>query len=135
MALSGVGFVLFSQIRELRHLYVVFLIVSLGMTMGTWLPMMTVMNNWFTRHKSRAMSLVIEGFAVSGVFVPLLLAWAIGGADPNISEHYGWRTSALFIGILCLVSAMPIALLVRKRPADLGLRPDGDPAVTSSVAA
>ena len=133
MVIAGAGFVLFSQIQDLWHLYVAFLILSLGVSVGTWLPMTTVMNHWFTRHKTRAMSLVMEGFAVSGIIVPLLLAWAIGGSDPNISERYGWRACALFIGIVCLVSAIPISLLVRNRPADLGLRPDGDPAFPTSA--
>ena len=133
MVVGGSGFALFSQIQELWHLYVVFLILSLGISVGTWLPMMTVMNHWFTRHKTRAMSLVIEGLTLSGVIVPLLLAWTIGGTDPNISERYGWRTTALFIGILCLVSALPISLLVRNRPADLGLKPDGDSAVPAAA--
>ena len=132
MVIGGSGFVLFSQIQELWHLYVVFLILSLGVSVGTWLPMMTVVNHWFTRHKTQAMSLVMEGLALSGVIVPLLLAWAIGGTDPNISERYGWRTSALFIGILCLVSAIPISLLVRNRPEDMGLKPDGDAAVPAA---
>ena len=133
MVIVGASFVLFSQIRELWHLYVVFLIMSVGVTMGTWLPMMTVVNHWFSRHKARAMSLVMVGFALSGVIVPLLLAWAIGGIDPNISERFGWRTSALFIGILCLASAVPLSRLLRNRPEDLGLMPDGDSAVPASA--
>ena len=132
LIILGSGFVLFSQIRELWQLYVVFFIMSFGSSLSTWLPMMTVVNNWFVRYKARAMSLVMEGNALGGVIVPLLLAWAIGGADPNISERYGWRTSALFIGILCLVLAVPLSRLVRNRPEDLGLNPDGDSAVPSA---
>lgn len=133
LVIGGIGFVLFSQIQELWHLYFVFLILSLGVSAGSWLPIITVMNHWFTRHKTRAISLVMEGFAVSGVILPLLLAWAIGGSDPNVSERFGWRNSALFIGIVCLASAIPITLLMKNRPSDLGLRPDGDPAFPDAV--
>ena len=129
LIILGSGCVLFSQIQELWHLYVVFFILSFGSSVSTWLPMMTVVNNWFVRYKARAMSLVMEGMAVGGIVVPLLLAWAIGGADPNISERFGWRTSALFIGILLLALALPLSRLIRNRPEDLGLKPDGDSAV------
>ena len=124
----GCGFMLFSRIQELWHLYAVFLIMSVGATISTWLPMMTVVNHWFSRRKALAMSLVMEGFALGGVVAPLLLAWAIGGSDPDISERYGWRNTAFFIGVFCIALAIPLSSLVRNRPEDLGLLPDGDQA-------
>ena len=133
MLILGAGFMVFSQIQELWHLYLAFSIMSIGVSLGTWLPMMTVMNHWFIRQRTRAMALVLEGFALGGVTVPILLAWAIGGADPNISERFGWRTSALFIGILCAALALPLSRMVRNRPQDLGLNPDGDLAAAAAV--
>ncbi len=126
MVVLGLGFVLFSRIQELWQLYAAFCIMSLGSSLGTWLPVMTVMNQWFVRNKSRAMSLAMEGFALGGIIAPLLLAWAIGGADPTESERYGWRTTALFVGLLCLALAVPLSLLMRNRPEEMGLHPDGD---------
>ena len=133
LVILGSGFVLFSQIRELWHLYVVFVIMSMGATLGSWLPMMTVLNHWFVRRRTMAMSLAMEGFALGGIILSPLLAWAIGGTDPNISERYGWSTSALFIGILTLALALPLSRLVRNRPEDLGLKPDGDSAVPATA--
>ena len=130
LTISGVGFIVFSQIHELWQLYVAFVLMSMGGSMGGWLPMMTVMNHWFIRHRGIAMSLVLEGFALGGIIVPPLLAWAIGGVDPNVSERFGWRFSALFIGILVLALAFPLSRLVRNRPEELGLKPDGDSPVS-----
>jgi MFS family permease len=127
MTILGAGFLLFSRVQEIWHLYAAFFIMSLGAALGTWLPMMTVMNQWFIRRKTRAMSLVMEGFAIGGIFLPLLLAWAVGGTDPNISERYGWRTTAFGIGIMIMALAFPLSRLVRNRPEEMGLRPDGDP--------
>lgn len=127
MTILGSGFILFSQVQELWHLFLAFFIMSLGAALGTWLPMMTVMNHWFIRNKTKAMSFVMEGFAVGGIVIPLLLAWAIGGTDPNISERFGWRTTSFVVGISVLGLAFPLSRLVRNRPEDLGLMPDGDP--------
>ena len=124
MGILGLGFVLFSLIQELWQFYAAFCVISLGSSLGTWLPVMTALNNWFVRHKSRAMSLAMEGFALGGIIAPLLLAWAIGGSNPAESERYGWRTTAMFVGVLCLVLAIPLAQLVRNRPEDVGLNPD-----------
>ena len=133
LTIAGVGFIVFSQIQELWQFYAAFVLMSMGGSMGGWLPMMTVMNHWFIRHRGMAMSLVLEGYAVGGVIAPPLLAWAIGGADPNISERFGWRTCALFIGILTMALAFPLSRLVRDRPEDLGLQPDGDSPVPAAA--
>ena len=121
LTIFGLGFILFSQVRELWQLFAVFFILSLGSGLSANLPMQTVMNNWFMRYKARAMSLVTEGLAIGGIIVPLLLAWSMGGADPNISVRYGWSNTALFIGILIMALAFPLARLVHNRPEDVGL--------------
>ena len=126
LTILGTGLVLFSRIEELWQLYAVFFIMSLGAALSTWLPMMTLVNHWFVRHKARAMSIVFEGFAIGGILVPVLMAWAIGGTDPDIAERYGWRNTALFLGVVILALAFPLTRLIRNRPEDVGLMPDGD---------
>ena len=133
LIIFGLGFVLFSQVQELWQLYTAFFILSLGSGLAATLPMQTVMNNWFMRYKVLAISLVTEGLAIGGIIVPLLLAWSIGGADPNISVRYGWSNTALFLGILIMALAFPLARLVHNRPEDLGLKPDGDSAVPATA--
>lgn len=126
LTIFGIGFLLFSQLQELWQLYTTFFILSMGSGLAALLPMQTVLNNWFVRYKIRAMSLQLEGLAIGGIVVPLLLAWSIGGIDPAISQRYGWSASAIFIGALIIVFAFPITCLVRNRPEDVGLRPDGN---------
>lgn len=133
LTIFGLGFVWFSQVRELWQLYTAFFILSLGSGLAGTLPMQTVMNSWFVRYKSRAMSLLAEGLAIGGIVIPLLLAWSIGGTDPDISERFGWSNTALFIGFLIIAIAFPISRLVHNRPEDLGLRPDGDPPLPTAA--
>ena len=130
MVILGGGFVLFSLIQELWQLYLVFVMMTLGAAVGTWLPMMTVINQWFIRHRSKAMSVVMEGFAVGGIVVPLAMAWAIGSTDLNEPERFGWRATALVIGLVIIALALPASRLVRNRPEDYGLLPDGDTPVS-----
>jgi MFS family permease len=125
MTILGGGFILLSQIHALWQLYLAFGIMSLGAALGTWLPMMTVMNHWFIRSKTRAMSIVMEGYAIGGMTLPISMAWAIGGADPDISERFGWRVVALGIGIFITAVSFPLSRLVRNRPEEIGLFPDG----------
>ena len=133
MSILGGGFILLSQLHALWPLYLAFGIMSLGAALGTWLPMMTVMNHWFIRSKARAMSIVMEGYALGGMTLPICMAWDIGGVNPDISERFGWRVVALGIGIFITAASLPLSRLVRNRPEELGLSPDGQqtqPAVT-----
>jgi MFS family permease len=50
-----------------------------------------------------------------------LLPWV-----QHMIEQTGWRTACSAMGILVLVVLAPINLLLRKRPEDIGLQPDGD---------
>ena len=126
MLILGTGFVLFSLIQELWHLYAVFVMMSLGAAAGTWMPMMSVVNQWFARYRSTAMAVVMEGFAIGGVVVPLAIAWSVGSIEVDEPERFGWRATAFGIGVVILCLAAPISWLVRNKPEEYGLHPDGD---------
>ena len=51
----GVGFLIFWQVNSLWMFYLAFIVMALGQGLGSWLPMMTCMNNWFARRRSTAM--------------------------------------------------------------------------------
>jgi MFS family permease len=87
--------------------------VCLGYTgQGLFLP------NWFVRRRGLAMSLAFSGVGVGSV---ILLPWLQG-----VILRQGWRTACLALGIAVLVLLLPINLLIRRRPEEIGLEPDGD---------
>jgi MFS family permease len=89
--------------------------VCLGYTgQGLFLP------NWFVRRRGLAMSLAFSGVGVGSVIV---LPWL-----EALIARTGWRSACLALGIVVLVVLLPLNLLVRRRPEDLGLAPDGDAA-------
>ena len=135
MILFGLSFALFSQVQQLWQLYAIFFIMSFGSGLSALIAVEVAVNNWFVRYKTRAMSLMTEGLAVGGILTPFLLAWSIGGIDPNEAERFGWRTTAFFIGVLVMALAVPCSLLVHNRPEDVGLRPDGDPPAEAAESA
>jgi MFS family permease len=74
--------------------------------------------NWFVRRRGLAMSLAFSGVGVGSI---VLLPWA-----QSLIALHGWRAACWAIGGLLLVVVAPLNLLVRGRPSDLGLQPDGD---------
>ena len=130
LLILGGGFLLFSQIRNLWQFYLVFVVISTGSGLGTWLQMMTMLNSWFVRHRSAAMAIAMAASAAVGVLLIPVLAWAI---DPDEPDRFGWRVTAAGIGVIIMVLAFPMSRLVRDRPEDFGLRPDGDSATPAPV--
>ena len=124
LVVAGGGFVIMSQMQNIWHFYVAFVVMSMGVGLGTWMPMMTVLNNWFERNRSTAMALSMEGFLIGGMVLVPVLAFAI---DPDVPGRPGWRLTALAIGIFLAVVALPVSRLVRNAPEPYGQFPDGEP--------
>ena len=120
LALTGLGFVVFSRTTNLATFYLAFTLIMLGATAGTWLPFMTLANRWFNRKRTTAMAVSGEGHFIGGFLLIPVLAWAVSPGS------YGWSTTALWIGVLLLVVAWPISRSIRDRPEDYGQHPDGD---------
>ena len=122
LLLIGIGFILFSRIHTLWQFYFSFIIMTSGMGLGTWLPMMTVLNNWFIQHRSTAMAIAMEGFAFGGIVIIPILAWSL---DENNVGSNGWRYTALAIGVTVIALTVPLSKLIRNRPEEYGLLPKG----------
>jgi predicted MFS family arabinose efflux permease len=77
----------------------------------------TVANRWFVAR--RGLVVGFFGAALSAgqlIFVPLLMTWAV---------TLGWRFTSIILGGLALLVIIPVVLLMRDDPSDLGLRPYG----------
>ena len=121
-AIAGLGFIIFSRTTNLPTFYVAYFLIMLGISGGSWLPMMTSLNKWFYRKRGMAMGIAGEGSFLGGLVLVPILAWAV------TSTNYGWSVTALWIGVVFLVAAWPLALMVRDDPADYGKLPDGESA-------
>ena len=95
--------------------YAVFILITLGSGIGGWLAIVSVINGWFVKRRSIAMAGAMSGIHVAGFFLPIY-AIAMGG---------NFRTSSLVIGIFILAIAIPCVKIMRNRPEDVGLLPDG----------
>jgi MFS family permease len=73
---------------------------------------------WFVRYRGRAMALVGLGFAASNALIPPVSRLLI--------DLIGWRGAYAALGVMVWLLVIPAALLVvRNRPEDMGLHPDG----------
>lgn len=128
MLIVGAGFILLGLTKNIWMFYAAFIVLSLGSGLGSWLPANTALNNWFRARRSTAMSIPMVGFGLGGIFIVPLMAWGMGWDAQNrmpIPGRLGWEMTAIVVAIVALVSALPLALLIRNRPEDYGQHPDG----------
>lgn len=83
--------------------------------------------NWFVRQRGLAVGLAFAGVGIGSI---VLLPWV-----QSLIGRDGWRAASWAMGLLVLIVLAPLNLLLRKRPEDLGLLPDGDAAVSAGGAA
>ncbi len=121
LVVTGLGFILFSRTVNLPMFYLAYTLIMMGTAAGTWLPLMAVINKWFSRRRGTAMAVAGEGEFLGGLMVVPMLAWAV---TPG---HLGWSATALWIGVLFAAVAWPISRAVRTSPEDYGQYTDGDP--------
>ncbi len=74
---------------------------------------------WFLRRRSAAYGVAAMGPPFANLLLPPVLAAVVA--------EFGWRVGWMSVGVLGVVLGLaPALLLVRRRPEDMGLRPDGD---------
>lgn len=106
----------------------VLLVVASGAAMIGPLTANTLAARWFERKRGRALGLVAVGTSVGGTLLVPLIAYNL--------ETFGWRQALMIQAGLIAVIVGALALwVVRDRPQDLGLLPDGDLARQESAAA
>lgn len=121
LLILGVGFLLFAGVQNLWMFYLAFIVMALGQGLGSWLPLMTTINNWFSRRRAMAMGWANVGSRIGALLLVPAIAWAI---DPE-QQRLGWQWTALLLGIFTLLIAFPLTRLIRNRPQDYGQLPDG----------
>ena len=119
--LGAAGLGAAALVREPWQLYAVWSgAIALSMALTLYPVTFTVITNWFTRRRGSALALLtLLGGLASPIFIPL------AGV---LVERIGWRATLVVLGLVQLAVAAPAhALVVRRRPEDLGLLPDGEP--------
>ncbi len=108
-----------SQIREIWHLYVFFgLFVGVGISMVGNASFIPIVSNWFVRRRGAAIGVYFAGVAGApavALLVEYIISWV------------GWRYAYLVLagGAVTVIISIVI-FVIRARPQDKGLLPDGD---------
>lgn len=116
--LAAAGLLAWSGVERLWEFYALSAALGLAMAAVLYEPAFALVANWFVRMRGRALTVLtfLGGFA-SVIFLPLAT---------ELVQVHGWRQALVWLAaILAVLTIPPHALLLRRRPEDHGLHPDG----------
>jgi MFS family permease len=71
-------------------------------------PLMADISHWFDRRRGVAMAAAAAGSYIAGALWPAIIPLAIG--------WHGWRFAYAAVGVVCLVTMVPLVLMLRRPP-------------------
>lgn len=117
--ISGAGFLVLGQARDFWQFALArWLLISPGDTLMGSMVVNVSISQWFVRMRGRALALAGMGHGLAKVCMPVAAA--------SLILSIGWRGAWGIFGVVTLVLVVaPSLLFMRRRPEDIGLRPDG----------
>ncbi len=115
----SIGMLLVTRMTNIWQFYALRgAVTAVGYTfMGAMVTDIAV-NNWFIRKRGRAIAITRAGHFMSSVIMVPVAVFVIATS--------GWRTMfTIFASVTLVTVLIPSAVLMRRRPEDMGLHPDG----------
>ncbi|HJA34881.1 MAG TPA: MFS transporter [Firmicutes bacterium] len=123
--LLAVGYFSYSLATSLPVFYLISVVVGFAMGGTTTMPLSLLIGNWFHQRRGFAVGVAFMGSGIGGMLFNSL-------AGQLITE-FGWRATYRTLGIIAFVVLVPVCwLVIRTKPADMGLAPYGQAANEST---
>ena len=120
---AGFSLLLRARIDSLFDIYLVAILGAFFFAGVDLIPLSTAISQWFRRKRGLAMGVTLVGGGAGGLIMPPLANYLV--------ESVGWRNAYLLLAGAFWLTIVPIAgLILRRRPQDMGLLPDGGIAVS-----
>ncbi|HME59741.1 MAG TPA: MFS transporter [Candidatus Binatia bacterium] len=115
----GIGYFFLGHVDSFSQFAAIRLtLVTLGDAIMGYMVVNVVISQWFVRRRGRALAFTSMGVGFAKVCMPVVAAWLL--------LTLGWRQTWTVFGVLTIaLLVLPALLIVRRRPEDMGLFPDG----------
>jgi MFS family permease len=106
--LLSIGFILASFTTSMLQFSLVHgLLIGVG-TAATFGPLIADISHWFDRRRGVAVSGAAVGSYIAGALWPAIM--------PGFMAAEGWRFTYAAIGVVCIVTMVPLVLMLRRQP-------------------
>jgi MFS family permease len=115
--ISGLGFALLPLVQGLWQFYAGYVTIGVGTAAMGVVPATAVISNWFRKRRGTALGIMSTGIGAGG----LALAPFIGS---YVVPDFGWQTGYLAMACFNWIVIPLVLLVIKMKPADIGLYPD-----------
>ena len=122
VGVTGLSFILMSRVQSLWQFYLVVILLTVGMSFGTFMVLVVTVGNWFVRNRSRALGILMATSALGGLTLPIVT---------TAIESFGWRDVLFAVGVGYWVIGFPASLFMRHSPEQYNMLPDGQKEIPS----
>ena len=91
--------------------------LTCGCAMVGNLVVNVTLSKWFVLHRGKAIAIAAMGVSMGGIVITPFITWLI--------DTVGWREAWIWLAGLTFIIMIPVTAMMRRRPEDYGLRPDG----------
>ena len=114
---TGLSLLLTGQVSELWQIFFTYsLLLAIG-TSAVYVVIMSTVSRWFEKKRGLALGMASIGAGMGPLVVAPFATYLISAFD--------WRGSFTVLGIVALALVVPLSLLLRRNPREIGLLPDG----------
>ncbi len=111
------GFFILGTLSELWMVYAAYVVMGIGSALGGMIVVSGVPSNWFVKRRGIAIGVTWCATLPGSLITTNLIASAAAGGN--------WQQAALVLGAISFVVLFVAAFILRWRPQDVGLLPDG----------
>jgi sugar phosphate permease len=106
----GISVIALGRMHTLWQFYGIYIFVAIGYICGGPLPVQVLISRWFGKKRGKVMGLAYVGIGIGGMLIPQLAK--------ALNQHFGWHDALLFIGMIMILIAFPIAWFVGDKPGN-----------------
>jgi MFS family permease len=115
--LNGLGLLLTSQVFAAWQFFITYsLLLALG-SGATYVISMPLILRWFEQKRGLASGITMAGVGIGQVILAPLTTFFI--------VNFGWRVGFVALGLISLMIVIPLALVLKRSPTEMGLLPYG----------
>lgn len=117
--ITVIGLFAYRWMETLLQLTIIYMVLALSQVCAGQVPTILIVTRWFKRYRGIAVGITLIGTSVGGALFPLIFRQAM--------DTGGWRNAITVFMILCgAMMLIPYLFIIRSRPEDKGMLPDGD---------
>ena len=113
-----IGLALMGRIQNLNQFIGIYIILAIGLAGAGLISSMYILTKWFHKHRGKAVGILLVGGSLGGALFNKITGDAI--------DAIGWRDATLLLAAIgAFFMIVPWIFLVKNKPQEMGLFPDG----------